>query len=178
MVWEVVCSATLDEPASDDVVLSRMLVPLEHDPRCHGLEQILTEQGLWLGSREVPHSLLSIFTGLVLDVLSLACLHVVDENDGYPIFSSHSLEGHHHRRDRLSSLRETLVAASNVLAEGVHDDQFEAWELLDDLFELLVEQVLVAFVEDSHVVDARENLLDREFVLVLLEKGSILVDVL
>ena len=65
-----------------------------------------------------------------------------------------------------------------MLAEGVHDNQFEAWELLDDFFELLVKQVLVALVKDSHVVDARENLLDGEFVLVLLEKSSVLVDVL
>ena len=65
-----------------------------------------------------------------------------------------------------------------MLAEGVHDNQFEAWELLNDFIELLVKQVLVALVKDSHVVDARENLLDGEFVLVLLEKGSVLVDVL
>ena len=81
MVWEVICSAPLDEPASDDVVLSRMLVPLEHDPRRHGLEQVFSEQGLWLGGREVPYSLLSISTELVLDEFSLTCLHVVDEND-------------------------------------------------------------------------------------------------
>ena len=178
MVREVVRGAALDEPAPDDVVLGRVLVPLEHDPRRHGLEQVLAEQGLGLGSRKVPHSLLPVLAGLVLDELSLACLHVVDEGHCDPILSCYPLEGHHHRCDGLPSLREALVTASDVLAEGVHDDELEAWELLDDLFELLVKQVLVALVKNSHIVDARENLLDGKLVLVLLEKGWILVDVL
>ena len=41
-----------------------------------------------------------------------------------------------------------------------------------------MKQVLVALVEDSHVVDAGEDLLDGELVLVLLEQARVLVDVL
>lgn len=98
-----------------------MLVPLEHDARRYRLEQVFAKQGFRFGWSKVPHTL-PIFARLVLDVLSLACLHVVDEGDRNPVLGCHSLKSHHHSRDRLSSLCEALVAASYMLAEGVHDD--------------------------------------------------------
>ena len=90
----MVCSAALDESAPNDVVLSRVLVPLDHDARRYGLEQVFAEQGFGLGGCKVPHSLLPVFARLVLDELSLACLHIVDDSNRNSMLRCHLLEGH------------------------------------------------------------------------------------
>jgi len=113
----------------------------------------------------------------VLDELALASLHAIEEDDAEVVAGCDPLERHNHCGDHPASLIVVVLAASKVLAESVHDDQLEVGQPFDHLLELLVEQELIALVEDAHVVDAREDLFERELVSVPPVLRRVLVNV-
>jgi hypothetical protein len=77
MRGEVSCDTALDESASDDVVLGRVLVSLQHDPRCDSLEEVFPKEWLRLGRCEVADLARTLI--VLAEVFSATSLHVVDD---------------------------------------------------------------------------------------------------
>ena len=94
----------------------------------------------------------------MLDKLPFACLHAVEQHDGNLESVGHLLEGHDHLGNLPLALAVPVVCASQVLTEGVHDDQFKARKLLNNLLKFLVQKHLIAVIEDAHEVNSRQNL--------------------
>lgn len=114
----------------------------------------------------------------MLDELSFARLHAVCDDEADVFTSSYPLESHYHLCDLPTSLIELKIVAPQVLTKGVHNDEFEVWQSIHNLIEFISEQVLIAVIEDTDVVDAWQDLVDRELVSVLAMLSRVLVYVL
>lgn len=71
-----------------------MLVSFDHDTRTYHLEEVLSEEGLWLGRREFSNTRLPFFTSawLVLNELTFACFHAIYEDEAQVVALGESLE--------------------------------------------------------------------------------------
>ena len=86
----------------------------------------------------------------MLDELTLAGLHAVGDHEAEVVFTGDSLESHHHLSDESASFIEGNVLATEMLTEGVHHDELQIGKGLDDLLKLLLQQGLVALVQDAN----------------------------
>ena len=144
-----------------------MLVTLHHYTRGHTLKQIFSKHRLRLGWSELSNAGLTIVNTrhLVLNELSFARFHAVEDHDADVMLGSHPLECHYKLSNRLTSLTEALItAAFQELAEGVHDDQLEFWLGLDQVLKLVPEQILIAVIQNPQIGHSLQYLVLIELI--------------
>lgn len=132
------------------------MVPLQHYAVGHALEKLFPEKWLRLGLRHGLHvaalsdalKLLS-FGELVSHKVLTACLHVIEEDDTNVVFCRHHLEAHKSCRNQLFSLRIANISSSEMLSKSVQNYQFELWQVYNNFFEHVVEQLLIRFIKNS-----------------------------
>ena len=136
MVREVIGATSFDQATPDDIVLSRVVITLNHDARGDALEQILSKEWLRLGRSEFADAVLTAFLTAdrsMLDELALTCLHAVGHNKAQVVPSGDSLEAHDHLCNLAPPLIVAQLGAPQVLTERVHHDQFDGRLHLNDL---------------------------------------------
>lgn len=89
----------------------------------------------------------------MLDELTLASLHAVGDHEAEVVFAGDPLESHHHLSDESASLIEGNVLTTEMLTEGVHHYELQMRKGLNDLLKLLLQQGLVAFIQDANEVN-------------------------
>ena len=75
----------------------------------------------------------------MLDELSLARLHAIEEHNTEVVAGCDPLKLHDQRGYLPAFLTEAVITASEVFTQSVHDDKLEVGKSLDNLLEFLLE---------------------------------------
>jgi hypothetical protein len=108
MRCEVASDAAFDEFGSDDVVLVRVLVSLEHHTICHRLEKVLPKQRLRL--RWLPKGV-RLFT-VARNEFTFPWPHIIDDYDSDLVLISHLHQPLQHLANDSFTLTVTYLTAS------------------------------------------------------------------